>query len=70
MITVTCDWCGVEFEKTESDVKRINFCCREHCVKFHKKYPHEYLNKNSWSDNHRKLHELMFKHDYDDNKNI
>lgn len=29
-VLVTCDYCGVQFEKRPSAVKEYNFCCRDH----------------------------------------
>lgn len=41
---ITCDWCGKEFERWPSQVKKHNFCCRQCLANFSskKKNPSHY----------------------------
>lgn len=50
-VLVTCDWCGKEFEKCPSVIKKHNFCCRQCLADFSNKTknPGGYLNLKDYT---------------------
>lgn len=42
MVRVTCDLCGKDFRKPQKEIRRHNFCCREHFYQWNSKRISQY----------------------------
>lgn len=59
-VTVTCAWCGKEFQKYISKVKRFNFCSRECMWHFQSKTdnPDGYMKMTDFTKQGQHFHEM------------